>query len=181
MVASVSDLLWVAEITSATTLVAGLGGIWLSGLVTDRTREKDAQVAREARIAAHETWLRERRAEAYVATLGYVIVLSAWAMDTIRAIEVGTSLDRVTARPPLDKQAQMAATLSAFASKEVSLAAQHWNEVIQEMVAIERVLIIDPTEEAALADFKDLYERLRKLHSRLAIAIAADLSPPTAI
>ena len=112
---------WVSPVTGC---VLGISGIASGYLIARDGRKAEREIAMGEQRVAHLTWLRERRASAYVAVLEFAFKLGT-------SLEVARDRGRKTDLPDLpDLFAHMRvlAEVGAYGSQSVKRCVNRWNE-----------------------------------------------------
>lgn len=168
-------------VTAALVATGGtLGGVALTGLFAHLGRQRTADDRQEDRRAAHDLWIRDRRAEAYLGLLTLMVQMSTYLTAHILIIDQDAEFDQLPPLPSVDEQSLAMGRLNMFGHPNILVLATEWDELMKREMRVAARLRTDRDDVNALQNLIDLRKDDARAHDAVGRAINEDLrTPPT--
>jgi hypothetical protein len=156
--------------------VVGLGGLVTGLWASISTRKSEERRERRQNEFATRTvdavWYREKRADADLQLLELVEVTWQWVHSVFPIWDTNPPRE-VRELPTLDRQAEVWARVSAYASPEVAAAAERWRETVNEAIRAAEAVARD--EDDARRDLDAARARVDTARTALVDLISQEL------
>jgi hypothetical protein len=165
-----------AWISGGATIVGAVIGLSFGQVTAYLANRREVAAQERARAHEHATWLRERRADAYVDLLGVVEQMGLWLARMYPTIQTGDG-PPVPPIPTDENQIKIFARLNAYGSNKVKERHSAWRNLAWKTIrAIEAV---GHGDNRRRTDLPDLRQKEAEARAELGAVISQELDHPS--
>jgi hypothetical protein len=163
---------WVGPVATG---IVGVAGVIGTAKVASGGRSHDERMAREARVASHESWHRDRRAMAYASYLDQAVDQSEIVARAFPIMDTDPPAELVP-MPSVERQRAAWVQIQAYAPRSIKELARSWDALTRRALWEAEAISRHQKNVEARRRLDDLRPQVRDALMALTDAIADDLA-----